>query len=295
MRQDHVNEVRNVLFIILLLNLLVAVLKMFIGAYVHSSSISADGLHSLSDGSSNIVGLIGVHLGAKPEDKFHPYGHSKFETLSGMFISVILFGVACKVVWSAIQRIKSPVLPKITSVSLVILVFTMVINVWIVRVEYKKGKELQSQILIADSMHTRSDVYVSIGVLLTMLGVAFRFPPILDPLASFIVSIFIFRGSYEIFRGNSDILVDKIVVDSDIIKAIVLEFEPVKDVHQIRSRGSQNCLYIDMHIMVQPHLSVVESHILVHNIERRIQENINSSAQVIVHLEPYYFESKEQT
>lgn len=287
MEKNNYQKVQQILLIILAANLLVAVLKIVIGSIIKSASMTADGFHSLSDGSSNIVGLIGIKIASKPKDSDHPYGHNKFETLSGLFISAMLFAIAIKIIIDAIGKFKNPVIPNITLESLIVLIFTLCVNIYISVTEYKKGKELNSSILISDSMHTRSDIYVTIGVLITLILVKLGFPPIIDPIASLVVSAFIIHAAREIFKENSDILVDRAAVDTEEIKSLVMSFEDVKDAHNIRSRGSQNNLHIDMHIMVEPNLNIEKSHELVHDIEEAIRATINQSAQVIAHLEPY--------
>src|SRR5690554_2303257 len=169
--ENNYKKVQGILFVILLANLIVAALKIFIGSIIKSASMTADGFHSLSDGSSNIVGLIGIHFASKPEDESHPYGHNKFETLAGLFISFMLFLAGGKVVLGAIERFKEPIIPEITIESILVLIFTLIVNIVVSVTEYKKGKELNSQILIPDSMHTRSDIYVSLVVLATLIGI----------------------------------------------------------------------------------------------------------------------------
>jgi len=249
--------------------------------------MTADGFHSLTDGSSNVVGLIGIRLASKPVDEDHPYGHRKFETLTGLFISGMLFFIGGKIIIDAINKIMNPVIPSITLESLVMLLATLCINIFVSVFEYKKGKSLGSQILISDSMHTRSDIYVSIGVLVTLIGIKIGLPPIIDPIASLIVAGFIIHAACEIFKDNSDVLVDKVAVDTEKIRNIILSFEQVKDAHKIRSRGSENDLHIDMHIMTEPDMSVEESHRLIHSIEDKLRESISSTVQVIAHLEPF--------
>lgn len=287
MGKNNFKKVQQVLFIILIANLLVAVLKIVIGSIIKSASMTADGFHSLSDGSSNIVGLIGIQLASKPRDEDHPYGHNKFETLSGLFISAMLFAVGGKVIISAIDRFRNPLIPNITIESLAVLIVTLVINIFVSVIEYKKGKELNSSILVSDSMHTRSDIYVSIGVLVTLVCVKLGLPAIIDPIASLVVSGFIIHAAYEIFKENSDVLVDRSAVDTEEIRSIVMSFEKVKGTHNIRSRGCKNDLHIDLHILVDPELSIEKSHKLVHDIEEAIKANINAYTQVIAHLEPY--------
>jgi cation diffusion facilitator family transporter len=265
----------------------VAVLKIVIGTMIKSASMSADGFHSLTDGSSNIVGLIGIRLASKPTDDDHPYGHGKFETLSALFIAAMLFAAGGKVIISAVTRFIHPVVPQITVSSLITLLLTLFVNIFVSVTEYKKGKELDSQILVSDSMHTRSDIYVSVGVLATLVGVRLGLPAVIDPIASLAVSVFIIRAACEIFKENSDVLVDRAAVDESEIKRLVMSFEQVKDTHKIRSRGCRNSLFIDLHLEVEPNLSVEESHRLMHEIESAVKAKVNSSAQVFAHLEPY--------
>lgn len=280
-------KVKKVLWVILFANFGVAGLKLIVGTLIKSASMTADGFHSLSDGSSNIVGLIGIRLASKPVDEDHPYGHKKFETLTGLFISGMLFFIGGKIIVDATDRFMNPILPQITIESLVALLVTLGINIFVCVYEYNKGQKLGSQILISDSMHTRSDIYVSVGVLVTLIGIKLGLPPIIDPIASLIVSGFIIFAAYEIFKDNSSVLVDKVAVDTEKIKNIALSFEQVKDTHNIRSRGSKNDLHIDMHIMTEPDMSVEESHKLIHNIEEKVREEINNNVQVIAHIEPY--------
>jgi len=287
MDKDNFKKVQKVLFIILLVNLLVAVSKIAIGLIIKSTSMTADGFHSLSDGSSNIIGLIGIRFASKPEDEKHPYGHNKYETLAGLFISIMLFFAAGKVILGAVQRFKEPVIPEITPESLIMLVFTLIVNIVVSVTEYKKGKELNSYILISDSTHTRSDIFVSLGVLATLIGIKLGFPPIIDPIASLIVAASIIHAGYEIFKKNSNILLDGAAVDAEEIRNIVMDFEDVKDVHKIRSRSSIKYLNIDLHIVVNSKLDVDAAHKLVHDIEDAIRAKFNKNSQLTAHVEPY--------
>ena len=213
MTANTYKKVSFVLWVILFANFTVALLKIIIGSIIHSASMTADGFHSLTDGSSNIVGLIGIRLASKPVDKDHPYGHRKFEPLTGLFIAGMLFLIGGKIVINAIGSFRNPVVPNITIESLIVLIITLGINIFVSLYEYKVGKKLGSQILISDSMHTRSDIYVSIGVLATLVGVKLGLPPIIDPIASLVVAGFIFYAAYEIFKDNSDVLLDKVAVE----------------------------------------------------------------------------------
>lgn len=287
MQRNNYKKVRKILWVILFANLTVALLKIVIGSIIKSASLTADGFHSLTDGSSNIVGLIGINLASKPVDEDHPYGHKKFEKLAGLFIAGMLFFLGGKTVMEAIWRFFNPVTPQISLESLIALIATLCINIFVCTYEYKQGKRLNSHILISDSLHTRSDVFVSAGVILTLILIRIGVPSAIDSLTSLVVAGFIFHASCEIFKTSSEALVDKAVVDTDKVRDIVMSFEKVRDAHDIRSRGSDDDMHIDMHIMTEPDMSIEESHVLIHDIEKKIREELNENAQVIVHFEPF--------
>ena len=289
-------EVKKVLWIILVANFVVAGLKVLIGSLINSGSMTADGFHSLSDGTSNIIGLIGMKMASKPVDEDHPYGHGKFETLASMVIAGMLFVLGGKVILDAIPRFSNPVMPEVSVASLVVLVATLVVNIFVAVWEYRKGKALGSQILQSDSMHTRSDIFVTIGVLGTLIGLSIGLPAIVDPIASLIVAVFILKAGIDVFRGTSSVLVDQAVLDVDKLRAIAMEFPEVHDVHKIRSRGSEMDMFLDMHIMVEPTTSVEASHKLMHDLEARYRERLDGHVkEVIIHIEPWYPEKSTKS
>jgi cation diffusion facilitator family transporter len=288
MRRENYKEVKKVLWVILFANLIVASLKVIVGFFIKSASIMADGFHSISDASSNIVGLVGVRLASKPIDKKHPYGHYKFEIITGMFIGTMLLFMGCKIVIESIDRFINPVTLSITNESLIVLVTTLFINIFVSTFEYRKGKKLDSYILVSDSLHTRSDIFVSIGVIIALIFIKLGFNIVIDPIVSIGVSICIFHSAYEIFKSSIEVLVDSAVIDVDVIKEILKNEEYIKDIHNIRSRGSKNNIYIDMHIMVEPDITVDVAHDLTHRIEHLIREKINKDVQVIIHIEPFH-------
>lgn len=288
MRVDNYKKVKKVLLIILVANFIVSFTKIIIGISIKSASMTADGFHSFSDGASNIVGIIGVSMASKPKDKKHPYGHKKFEIIASMFIGGMLLIMAFKVILDAISRFTNPVIPFITNESLLALVGTLIINIFVCIYEYNIGNKLNSHILVSDSIHTRSDIVVSIGVLFSLICVKFGLSPLIDSIASLVVAGVILLSSYEIFKSTTSILVDSAIIDDKDIENIIKSIDIVRGVHNIRSRGSENDIHIDMHILVDPNTSVEDSHKLAHDIEIKIKEELNENAQVIVHIEPYY-------
>ena len=134
--KDNYKEVSKVLWIILFANLFVAFLKISIGIIIKSNSMTADGLHSITDGSSNIVGLIGIYFASKPIDEEHPYGHKKYEMIAGIFISIMLIVVGIKVIVEGIQRLINPVKPNVDLPYILILLLTIFINIFVTTYEY---------------------------------------------------------------------------------------------------------------------------------------------------------------
>lgn len=287
MIQDNFKRIRMVLWIILYANISVAAAKILFGIFIKSSSMAADGFHSLTDGSSNLVGLIGIWIASKPCDKDHPYGHRKFETLTGVFIVVMLIYMGLKILFTSISKFINPVTPHVTLQSLIVMLITLGINLFVAKYEYQKGIELNSTILISDSMHTKSDIYVTIGVIITMVAIKLGVSPIIDPITSIVVSGFILHAAYEIFIVTSRVLVDSSIIDVESLKSIVMNYEGVKGVHKIRSRGTQEDMYIDMHVLADSHLTLEASHQFIHGIEKSIRNELHNNVEVIIHLEPF--------
>lgn len=287
MKCDSTKQVKKVLWIILFANLSVAITKIMIGNVIQSASMTADGYHSLTDGVSNVVGLIGIGFAAQPVDESHPYGHKKYECLTGLAIGGMLLVISANIMIDAVARISEPVTLQYGIESIAALIATLVINIGVCTYEYRQGKKLNSYILISDSLHTRSDIYVSLGVLLTLVGIKLGAPPIIDPLTSILVGGFIVHAGIEIIKSTSNILVDRVAIDHSLIRTITMTFSQVMDVHKIRSRGSAAHLFVDMHIEIDPAMNIEASHDLVHRIEEKLKAEINPNIQVLIHIEPY--------
>ena len=296
MKDKNYKKIQYILFVILILNIIVAVSKIVMGNISKSSAMSADGFASLADGLSNVIAIVGVYLASKPEDEDHQYGHGKIEIITGLIIGLFLLYAGFNVVMEAIGKIKNPVDINISPISLLVMLFTLVINIIVAYYEYKKGNELNSPILIADSLHTKSDIFVTVGVIIALILIRLGMPYVLDPVASFVVSLMIFYAAYNVFKENINILIDvKIVDDKEVKNLVMTEYPCVNEMHKIRSRGTKNNVFMDMHIQVDPKMTVEESHRLMHNIERTIQKNIEENAHVIIHIEPYFYNKKDGT
>lgn len=281
-----------VLWIIMGLNFGVALFKIVIGTIANSGSIIADGYHSLSDGSGNIVGIVGLSIAGRPVDDNHPYGHKKFETISSMIIGMLLFVVGSKVAINSIQNIIHPKTPEISVLSFIVMICTLIVNIFVVMYESSQGKKLSSDVLISDSEHTRSDVLITCGVIVTMILLKFGFPPVIDGCVSLLISVFIFKASFEIFSEAAQTLTDSAVLSQEEIYEVTMECDEVMECHKIRSRGRKDQVFIDLHILVAPDMHVNEAHALQHKIENTLKIKFGSQVSVIIHVEPFDQEKK---
>lgn len=282
---EKYKSVRKVLLSILVLNILVALSKIIYGMITNTSSMVADGYHSMSDGASNVIGIIGIWLASKPADESHPYGHHKFETLATIVISLLLFFVSFEILSDAYERFKNPVTPDINVLNFVIMIGTLFINTLVVWYEHKKGKELKSSILISDSKHTKSDIYVSISVIVSLLAVKFGFQ-IVDTIVAAVIAVLIIKAGFEILIPGINILSDANIMDTDEIHDLVMLIPEVIFCHKIRTRGKEDHVMIDLHVGIDKEFTLEYAHILAHSIEDMLKSKLEGIGEVIVHMEP---------
>ncbi len=267
------------------LNLVVASAKIVYGYMTGSISMKADGFHSLMDGGSTMVGMLGVWVASRPPDESHPYGHRKHEQFASLFIAGLLLITGLEVARSAVQNLLEPAAPRVTTLSFAIMLTTMAVNLFITTLESRKGKEYNSQILIADSLHTRSDIFVSIGVIFSLIAVKAGYP-IIDVVAGIVIALIIAKAGLDIVKEVSFTLLDASVLDNDMLCQIALEIEGVEDCHNIRTRGTPDNVYIDLHVHVREDMHMDEAHCIAHAVENQIKERVEGVKDVVVHLEP---------
>lgn len=278
--------IRLVLILVLVLNWLVAIAKIICGLIIRSSSMTADGFHSLSDGASNIIGLIGIHFASQPRDNDHPYGHRKYETFFALGIAFLLFLVAIGIVHESIGRFTNPILPQINVISFIIMLLTTAVNFIVMHYENKKGKELKSDILVSDSLHTRADIFTSLSVILALFAIKLGYP-ILDPIISIMIAIFIAYAGFGIMKKSSAVLCDTAaILDVKRIVDIVLSIEGTKNCHKVRTRGRPDDIYVDLHVQVENNTRIDAAHKISYAIEEAIKKSIPEVSDVVVHMEP---------
>ncbi|WOX56612.1 MULTISPECIES: cation diffusion facilitator family transporter [unclassified Methanoculleus] len=280
-------RVRRVFITVLILNLVVALAKAVFGLLAGSVSMVADALHSGFDSFSNVVGIVALYFAEKPPDPKHPYGHGKIETLGTLVIGAMLLLTAAGVLFEGYRRLVAPVAPVITSVTVGVMIGTLAVNIAISTYEKRKGEEYHSQILIADSMHTRSDVFVSIAVLAGFLAVRLGYPTA-DPVIAFIIGILIARMGVEVIYEAAQVLTDTMEPPCDpaLIRAVVTNTPGVVGCHDFRCRGRRGEIFADIHITVDPALPVAAAHAISDEVERRLKEAAPEIVEIVVHIEP---------
>ena len=288
----YYDAVRRILIIIFILNILTALAKGIYGLYTDTLSMSADGLHSLFDSTANIIGLVGISMASRPPDRDHPYGHAKYESFAAIGIAILLFASCLQLMLAAVDRLQSRAVPDVTQISFAIMASTLIINIGVSSYEYILGRRLKSSILVADSMHTRSDIYASLGVILGLFAVRMGYP-LADPLIALFICLLIVHTGLEILKESSTALLDRAAVDEQVIVDLARSVEGVCNCHAVRTRGMAEEIYVDLHIGVDASLSMDKAHEVGEDVERAIKSRIPEVRDVVVHLEPRdYCENK---
>jgi len=278
-------EVSQVLWRVLVLNLVVAVAKIALGLSSGAVSVLSDGFHSLTDTASNVVALVGVRIASQPPDDDHPYGHRKFETMASVGILIFLLLVLFEVLSAAIARLQSGGEPIITPLTFVVMGLTFLVNVAVVVYERAAGRRLQSEVLIADAHHTTSDLLTSAAVIGALVGVRMGYLW-LDPVAALVIAAFIAYACWEIFKSTSGILADRFVIAEEAIREIVRSVPEVVGCHHIRTRGSNDYVFLDLHVWMDAEMRLDEAHRLSHVVKDRLMARFPQIKDAIIHIEP---------
>ena len=293
--QDYKRGVRRVLLITLVLNLAVVIGKFIAGFLSGSLSVISDAVHSSVDSLNNIVGLVVMKYAAAEPDDEHPYGHAKFETLAAFAIAGFLFVTCYQIAVSAITRIITPSQqpPAVSKLTVIVMVVTIIVNIFVTVYEQREAKRLKSEFLMADAIHTRSDILVSCSVLvglgLVNLGYVW-----LDPIIALGIAVVIAWNGYKIFKATVPVLVDAAPVPAERIAELVASVPGVHSAHDIRSRIQGGTMYVEMHLHMLPNIERdhIKTHDLTEEIERRLEEQFGHVIATI-HVEPFSMLEKQ--
>ena len=281
--RGYARQVQRVLVITLALNLAVAIGKLLVGLRANSLSVVGDALHSGVDAVSNVVALVVIHFSTAPADEDHPFGHARYETLAAFVLGGLLFLTAFELGRGAIERLRAPQAQLVDAITLGAMLATLVVNVFVAWYERREGERQQSEVLLADSAHTRSDVYVTLavlsGLLLSRYGVAHA-----DAVLALVVAGAIALAGWRVYRDVLPALTDRAVFDATEVARVVRSVPGVLNVHDIRSRGTRREAYVQMHLVVDRH-DVVGAHEVADEVERRLASELGVK-ESFVHIEP---------
>ena len=277
--------VTRVLTRVLVLNLVVACVKLVLGYATGAVSIVSDGFQSLTDSASNVIGLVGMRAARKPPDADHPYGHRKFETLAAAGIFVFMLLAVFEIGRAALKHFSDASTAQVTILTFVVMIATLGVNIAIVRYEAAQARRHNSELLLADSVHTRTDVYATIGVLISLAAVRLGYP-MADPIGGLVIAVLIARTGFEIARDTSGILSDKVVINEEDIRRVVMSVPGVLGCHHIRTRGPMDHVFLDLHVWFPADARLTEAHAASHVVKDRLMEQYPQIADAIIHLEP---------
>ena len=278
--------VRRVFVITLVLNVAVAVAKASYGYFSGSIALGTDAIHAVLDGSSNVLALFSLHWARIPADDRHPYGRRKIEIVAAMGIGVLIVMGLAEFASAAVRELlghASP--PRVGWGGFVVVAATMVTNFFITRYEERRGHDLGSALLCADAQHTRSDLYASIAVLLSFVGVRMGWPAA-DALGAIAVVVLVGRAAWLVFRDNIPTLIDAAVLDPGRVALLAGRDDEVRSVARVRSRGLRNAVQLDLRIDVDPNMKVSDAHRLSGRIEEALRDEFPELADVSIHCAP---------
>ncbi len=278
-------DVQRVLRRIFIVNSLVVLGKLLIGWRAHSLSILSDAVHSSVDAMNNIVGLIVIRYATATPDAGHPYGHRKIESLAAFTLGGMLLVTCIEIISRAIERLRDPsqIRVHVELLTLVVLIGTILVNAAVFIYERRKGRALGSPFLLADALHTRSDILVS-GALLVGLAFMRWKLPILDPILALAISVAIAISGWQIFTRTVPILIDAAPVSPERVGAIVRSVPGVEQVRDIRSRSDGERIFLELVLVLKPE-DVRTAHQITEQVEERLREALGP-CQVTIHMEP---------
>lgn len=274
----------------IIVNTLLSGFKLFAGIIGNSSAMISDAVHSASDVFSTIIVIVGVNISSKESDEEHQYGHERFECVAAIILACILFITGIGIGISGIKQIlglSQETLKIPTMLALSASIVSIIVKEGMYWYTRYYAQKINSGALMADAWHHRSDSMSSIGSFVGILGSRMGFL-MLDPLASFIICIFIAKASYDIFKDGVDKIIDK-SCDIDTInkiREVVINQDGVCSIDEIKSRMFGSKIYLDLEISVEGSISLEEAHKISQVVHDRVEEEFPLIKHCMVHVNP---------
>jgi cation diffusion facilitator family transporter len=293
--EKKVAVIRRITLIGFYVNAALMVLKIFFGLYGHSDALVADGVHSFSDFATDLIVLVFVGIAYRNADNDHPYGHGKYETFSTLLISVGLVIVAGGIGMSGIFRIFDVIggetLPRPDGLTIVVALISIIAKELLYQATTRVGRKVKSPALVANAWHHRSDAFSSVATVVGVsaayfMGESWR---ICDPVVSIIISVFIGFSALSIASPSISELLERSLPDEQIrqIEGIIAGVDGVKSFHRLRTRRNGHSCIVDVHVKVEPTLTVTEGHQIATDVEHALREQFTPDLTTSIHVEPY--------
>jgi len=279
---------RKVTLVGLVVNAINAVVKIFVGFWANSYALIADGIHSASDMLSDVLVLVASYYGRQQPDKDHPYGHDRYETLATLILGALLIAVAGALVWDSMMRLLTPrelITPG--AIALLVALASIVSKEWIYRYTLRIARQINSRLLEGNAWHHRTDSLSSIVVFVAIAG-ALLGMTWLDQVAAVVVALMVARIGFTLIWDSLKELVDTALPQDQVnsIRATALTIPGVRDVHDLRSRRMANRTLLDIHLLVDPHISVSEGHEVGAWVARLLRNQYDHISDVTFHIDP---------
>jgi cation diffusion facilitator family transporter len=276
-------------------NTTLVAMKLCVGVVIGSVSIISEAIHSGVDLLAAIIALFSVKTSSIPADSRHPFGHGKIENISGTIEALLIFVAAIWIIHEAVNKLMHPGPIEAIGWGVGVMLISMVVNIVISEMLFKVGRETESIALQADAWHLRTDVYTSAGVMvsLAMIWMAQWFFPNndffwLDPVAAICVALIIIKAAYDLTVQSARDLLDVHLPDDeeDNIRRCILDYSSVVcGYHDLKTRKSGHFRFVEFHLKVDPHMSVMDSHAIAKSLKRNIRE-LFPGTTVTIHIEP---------
>jgi cation diffusion facilitator family transporter len=291
--QSRYRDVYKVTLIGLVLDFVLGTVKVAVGWVANSHALIADGIHSFSDVLTDGMVLYAAKHAHRAADEDHPYGHGRIETLATISLGVVLVCIALGIAYGAIERLKYAVaLLDIGSLALLVAVVSVIAKEWIYRYTMSMARRLRSDLLMANAWHSRSDAFSSIVVVIGITGTMLGYPN-LDAVAAVAVAAMIAKIGFTLIRSSASELIDTALARDRLteIREHIFAVSGVRSAHTLRSRKSAGSAFVDVHIQVDPRLSVSEGHQIADAVRQRLLQQVEEVADVVVHIDPENDES----
>lgn len=271
-------------------NVILTAFKLIAGFVGHSSAMISDAIHSGSDVLSTLVVIVGVKLSHKKSDNEHPYGHERLECVAAIILAIMLGITGIGIGVSGINMMfqDNTIIPVPSTIALVAAIISIIVKEAMYWYTYFPAKKMNSGALLADAWHHRSDALSSIGSFIGILGAQLGFK-FLDPLASVVISLFILKVSYDIFKDSINKMIDK-SCDKEVIQEIediIYKNGSVKQIDDLKTRLFGDKIYVDVEIAADADLTLLESHQVAQDIHDLIEKSVPLVKHCMIHMNPY--------